>query len=101
LALTVMLAAGLEGIREKVLPPAPWNNVNVYELSRKERRKNGIEELPGSLKEALLALEEDTLIRSVLGDKLFDSYIRGKWEDWDEYRISVSEWEVDRYLETA
>jgi glutamine synthetase len=36
-----------------------------------------------------------------LGDKLFDSYIRGKWEDWDEYRISVSEWEVDRYLETA
>ncbi|HQN63691.1 MAG TPA: glutamine synthetase family protein [Flexilinea sp.] len=101
LALTVMLAAGLEGIREKVLPPVPWNNVNVYELSRKERRKNGIEELPGSLKEALLALEEDTLIRSVLGDKLFDSYIRGKWEDWDEYRISVSEWEVDRYLETA
>ena len=55
-------------------------------------------ELKNSIFERALALESDSLFRSVLGDDLFDSYIRGKWSDWDEYRTSVSDWEVDHYL---
>jgi glutamine synthetase len=101
LAFAVMLASGLDGINKKMEPIEPMNDVNVYELSRKERRKMGIEELPGSLKEALLAMENDPLFKDVLGDKLFETYIRGKWADWDEYRTTVSEWEIKRYLQTA
>lgn len=101
LAFAMMLASGLDGIKKKMEPIEPMNDVNVYELSRKERRKMGIDELPGSLKEALLAMENDPLFKDVLGDKLFDSYVRGKWADWDEYRTTVSEWEINRYLETA
>lgn len=101
LAFAVMLASGLDGINKKMEPIEPMNDVNVYELSRKERRKMGIDELPGSLKEALLAMENDPLFKDVLGDKLFETYIRGKWADWDEYRTTVSEWEIKRYLQTA
>lgn len=101
LAFAMMLASGLDGIKKKMVPVDPMNDVNVYELSRKERSKLGIDELPGSLKEALLAMENDPLFKEVLGDKLFESYIRGKWADWDEYRTTVSEWEIKRYLETA
>lgn len=101
LAFAVMLASGLDGINKKMEPIEPMNDVNVYELSRKERRKMGIDELPGSLKEALLAMENDPLFKDVLGDKLFEAYTRGKWADWDEYRATVSEWEINRYLQTA
>ncbi len=98
LAIAAMLACGLDGVSRDLPLEAPMNNINVFELSRRQRREMKIEELPGSLKEALLALESDSLFRSALGDDLFDSYIRGKWSDWDEYRTSVSDWEVDRYL---
>lgn len=101
LAFAMMLASGLDGVKKKMVPVEPMNDVNVYELSRKERRRMGIDELPGSLKEALLAMENDPLFKEVLGDKLFESYIRGKWADWDEYRTTVSEWEINRYLQTA
>ncbi len=101
LALTAMLAAGMEGVRDQLVPIAPMNDVNVYELGRKERIRKGIEELPGSLREALLAMENDPLFRNAIGEKLFDAYTRGKWADWDNYRVFVSDWELDRYLETA
>ncbi|MHC1771657.1 MAG: glutamine synthetase family protein [Flexilinea sp.] len=98
LALATMLACGMEGVEQRLEPMEPLNNVNVFELNRRQRREMGIEELPGSLKEALLALENDPLFESVLGADLFESYTRGKWSDWDEFRTSVSDWEIDRYL---
>lgn len=98
LALAGMLAAGLDGIEKKIEPMEPWRDLNVYELTRKQRKAAGIEELPGSLKEALLCLEEDPLFRETLGDELFESYLRGKWEEWDEYKTAVSDWEIERYL---
>lgn len=101
LALAAMLACGLDGIEKRITPPKPLNDVNVYELSRRERRTMGIEELPGSLKEALLALENDVLFEKILGKSLYDAHLRGKWFEWDRYRLSVSEWELDRYLETV
>lgn len=100
LALAVMLASGLEGIEQKIEPIEPLNNINVFELTRRERREMGIEELPGSLKEALLEVEKDSLIESVLGTDLYNAYLRGKWREWDDYRISVSDWEISNFLET-
>lgn len=100
LALAAMLGCGMEGVEQNLEPMEPMNNVNVFELTRRQRREMGIEELPGSLKEALLAMENDPLFENLLGKDLFDSYTRGKWSDWDEFRTSVSDWEIDRYLLT-
>lgn len=100
IGLTAMLAAGMDGIEKGLVPPAPFNDINVYDLSRKERREMGIEELPGSLRDALLALENDSLIQSCMGEALYTSFLRGEWAEWDEYRISISDWEIDHYLET-
>jgi glutamine synthetase len=100
LALAAMLVCGMEGVEQNLEPMEPMNNVNVFELTRRQRREMGIEELPGSLKEALLAMENDPLFENLLGKDLFDSYTRGKWSDWDEFRTSVSDWEIDRYLLT-
>ncbi len=100
LALTAMLAAGLDGIDNHIEPMPAWKNLNVFELSRHERKEMGIVELPGSLKEALIALEEDELIRNAIGENLFESYIRGKWNEWDNFKVAVSDWEINRYLET-
>lgn len=99
LALAGMLAAGLDGIRNKIEPMPAWKDLNSYELSRERRRELGIEELPGSMKEALMELEADPLFEETLGHELFTAYMRGKWEEWDEYNVSVSNWELKRYLE--
>ena len=101
LGLAAMLAAGLDGIEKKIDPGAPMNNVNVYELSRRQRREKGIEELPGSLREALLALENDPLFEKALGKAAYEAHLRGRWYEWDSFRVSVSEWELDRYLDNV
>lgn len=101
LGLAAMLAAGLDGIEKKTEPGDPLNDMNVYELSRRQRRERGIEELPGSLREALLALESDPLFENSLGKAAYEAHLRGRWYEWDSFRVSVSEWEVDRYLENV
>ena len=57
--------------------------------------------MPGTLEEALLELEQDEVVRGVLGEHSYEDYMRVKREEWDEYRIRVSQWELERYLETA
>jgi len=101
LAFAAMLAAGLDGIENEMTPPAPLNNVNLYELNKTERTKMGVGELPGSLAEALSELEIDEALKSALGASIYEAFTRAKWEEWDTYRTSVSDWEVERYLETA
>lgn len=101
LAFTVMLAAALDGIDSKLQPPAPMNNVNLYEMGRAERTKMGVGELPGSLAEALESLSEDEVLKAALGNFMYESYSRVKWEEWDDYRIHVTDYEIERYLETA
>lgn len=101
LAYTVMLAAALDGVDRKLIPPAPLNDVNVYELTREERKELNIIELPGSLREALVELENDEVIRNALGESLYETFIRAKWSEWDRYRLDVTDWELVRYLETA
>jgi glutamine synthetase len=101
LALTVMLAAALDGIENSVSAPDPLNEINVYELTPEEREKQGIAELPGSLAEALHLLEGDTVLKDALGSLAYESFKRAKWAEVEEYRTRVTDWEVARYLEVT
>jgi len=96
LAAALVLAAGLEGIREKLDPGKP-NEDNLYEISDAERAERGIDFLPQTLQEAVAAFAEDPLVEQVLGKGLRDEFIRYKTEEWEAYHLSVSKWEVDRY----
>ena len=97
LAFAVMLAAGLEGIKNKYEVPKPVEE-NVYEMSEKERRARGIETLPGSLEEAIRLLEQSELMRRTLGDHVFEAFIANKKIEWNHYRSYVTDWERERYL---
>lgn len=101
LAFTVMLAAALDGIDQNMKASKPLNNINLYHLDKEERAKLGVTELPGSLAESLRELERDDVLKSALGDYLFEAYMRAKWEEWDEFRLRVTDYEIERYLETA
>ncbi len=96
-----MLASALDGIDKKLDCPDPLNNVNVYDLTKEKRVEMGISELPGSLGEALHELERDPVIKDTLGPVAYEAFYRAKMEEWTEYRLTVTDWEVDRYLETA
>jgi len=101
LAFCAMLAAALDGIEKKMNPPAPLNNVNLYHLTKEERAKMGVGELPGSLAEALIELDKDEVLKTALGATIYEAFTRAKWEEWDDYRLHVTDYEVERYLETA
>ena len=101
LAFTVMLAAALDGIDNQIECPSPLNNLNVYTLSEEERLAKNIDELPGSLAEALRELEKDNVLREALGPVIYDSFRRAKWAEIEESRMKVTDWEVERYLESA
>ncbi len=97
LTLSVMLAAGLEGIQKEYDVPEPVE-ANVFAMTDDERAKRGIETLPGSLWEAIQTAENSKLLRHALGDHVFESFIRNKKIEWDEYRSHVSDYEIKRYL---
>lgn len=101
LAYTVMLAAAMDGIDKNLVAPKPMNNINIYELTREERRANSIIELPASLREALSELESDEVLKKALGKELYEAFTRAKWAEWDDYRLNVMDWELTRYLETS
>ncbi len=97
LALAVCLAAGLDGIRNEILPPKPVDG-NVAAMSPEEREALGIASLPGNLMEALEELERDSLLMEVLGENAGAKYILAKKEEWARYCEQVTDWEVDTYL---
>lgn len=96
LAATLVLAAGLEGIREGLDPGKP-NEDNLYAISEAERNARGIEFLPQTLQEAVAAFAADPLVEQVLGTELRNEFIRYKGEEWEAYHLAVSQWEIDRY----
>ncbi len=93
-----MLAAGLDGIKKGLKAPAPIED-NIWELTPAEMAEKGVTTVAGSLKEALEALKNDEVIRGALGEDLFEKFYDAKMQEWDEYRIHVTDWERDRYLE--
>jgi glutamine synthetase len=101
LAFAAMLSTALDGIDRKLKPPKPLNNINVYHLDEDERAKLGIASLPGSLAEALDELSRDEVIQAALGQNVYESFVRAKRSEWDEFRIGVTDWELERYLENA
>jgi glutamine synthetase len=87
---------------EKQYPvPKPLNNINVYHLTEEERKQMNIDSLPGSLAEALGELEKDQVLKDALGEIMYEAFIRSRWAEVEEYRLQVSDWEVERYLQTA
>lgn len=97
LAFGVTLAAGLDGIRRNVEPPAPVNK-NIYTMSARERSRLKIGHLPGDLSEAITALEKDSVIKDALGDHIATQFIQAKREEWHEYIAQVHDWELEQYL---
>ncbi|MCB8874635.1 type III glutamate--ammonia ligase [Acidisoma silvae] len=96
LAAALVLAAGLEGVREKLDPGAP-NEDNLYAMSEAERSERGIDFLPQTLQEAVAAFAEDPLVEKALGRELRDEFIKYKTAEWEEYHLTVSAWETERY----
>ncbi|MBN2046805.1 MAG: type I glutamate--ammonia ligase [Anaerolineaceae bacterium] len=103
LAIASMLAVALDGIDNHLGKSMPknLNNVNIYDLTEEELEEKGIQQLPGSLAEAMLELKGDTVLQEALGPVIYPAYRRAKAKEWDEYRMQVMDWEIDRYLETA
>lgn len=98
LAFAVMLAAGLDGIEKGLNAPDPVEE-NIFDFDNNEIERRGIGSVAGTLKEAIDALRDDSVIRGVLGEHTFGKYYEAKLSEWDDYRVSVSKWEHERYLE--
>lgn len=98
LAAAMLLAAGLEGIREG-LDPGPPNLVNAYRLTPEERAARGLTTLPRNLGEAIEAFAADPLSREVFGDAMAEAYAIFKRDEWNSFHGAISDWERDRYLE--
>jgi glutamine synthetase len=96
LAAALVLAAGLEGVREELDPGDPHHE-NLYELSPAELAEAGVQELPRTLGEAVEAFAADPFMEEVLGAGLRNEFIRYKRAEWEEYHQSVSQWEINRY----
>jgi len=99
LGFAVMLAAGLDGVERKLTPPDPVEE-NLYHLDAAKLESRRIRQLPGTLRDALDELRKDSVITDALGEHVYERFAEAKAEEWDEYRIQVSGWEVERYLET-
>jgi len=97
LTFAVLLHAGLEGIEKGYELPEPMEK-NLYHLSPDERRRLGIEQLPETLGEAIELTAESELVLRALGEHIFNRYIEIKRQEWDDYRVQVTRWELDRYL---
>ncbi|MFN0071703.1 MAG: type I glutamate--ammonia ligase [Chloroflexota bacterium] len=99
LAFAVMLAAGLDGIRNELEVPRPVEE-NLYQIDDAMMDKYAVAILPGTLREALDELTKDEVIREALGEHVYEWFSEAKRAEWDEYRRQVSQWELNRYLST-
>ncbi len=97
LQFAVLLAAGMEGVKDREAPPAPVST-DVFKLSWQERDERGIPNLPNTLFNALRQMEDSELMKETLGEHLLRNYLHVKRKDWDEFRTEISDWEIRRYL---
>ncbi|WP_085523889.1 type I glutamate--ammonia ligase [Tuberibacillus sp. Marseille-P3662] len=99
LAMTTMLAAGLDGVKNKMTPPDPVDK-NIYVMDQEEREEEGIQDLPATLKEAIELLKADKIISESLGEHTLEHFIESKEIEWDMFRTQVHPWERDQYMAT-
>ena len=97
LALAVSLAAGIDGLENK-LQPGKASTKNQYEVTEKAKLKAGIGALPRDMKEAMDLFKDSEFMKEVLGDHIFDRYLDAKQGEWESYQKTVSQWEIDEYL---
>jgi glutamine synthetase len=99
LAFAAMIAAGLDGVEQGMTLGDPVEE-SLFEMDAATIAAKGIRELPGTLGEAIDELERDSVVSAALGDHVLSHFIEAKRAEWDEYRTQVSDWEVERYLES-
>ncbi|WP_152654697.1 type I glutamate--ammonia ligase [Oceanobacillus sp. CFH 90083] len=97
MALSVLLASGLDGIKRELEVPESVDR-NIYVMNKKEREENGVKDLPSTLKEAMNYLEQDEILVESLGEHLFEHFIEAKDIEWDMFRTTVHPWEREQYL---
>ncbi len=100
LAFAVMLEAGLEGVEKGMEPPKAVTD-DVFHWTPEVREANGVATLPGTLEEAINEMEHSEVVRRALGEHIYNAYVPAKRAEWDEYRIRVSQWELERYLTSS
>lgn len=98
LAIAVQLKAGLDGIKNKMVPP-PAVDLNIFAMTEPERQARGIFSLPGSLDEALVEMGQSEVIKEALGEHIVDRYVEAKRKECESYRVAVHQWELDWYLQ--
>ena len=97
LVIAVCMAAGLDGIRNKILPPESVER-NIFKLSEAEKQALAVDTLPSNLAEALEELKKDSFICDVLGEHICKTYIEAKEQEWNSFMASITDWEVKEYL---
>lgn len=97
LTIALLLAAGLDGIRNNLVPP-PAVNKNIYQMTEKEKAEHGVSNLPGSLHEALKEYYTSELVKDTLGEHIFNTFFESKTKEWDCYQKTVHPWEIKQYL---
>ncbi|QGH34620.1 type I glutamate--ammonia ligase [Gracilibacillus salitolerans] len=98
LALSVLLASGLDGIENKLEAPKAVDR-NIYVMDKEEREANGVKDLPATLADALDELRKDETIVEALGEHLFEHFIESKEIEWDMFRTQVHPWEREQYIQ--
>ncbi|MGJ7922254.1 type I glutamate--ammonia ligase [Neobacillus sp. LXY-4] len=96
LTFSVIASAGLDGIEKELEAPAPVNE-DIFHMTEEERAFRGIENLPGSLEEAVKELEAGEIGAKTLGEHVYNEYVAMKKAEWDSYRIAISSWEIENY----
>ncbi|MBO1580948.1 type I glutamate--ammonia ligase [Bacillus sp. XF8] len=97
LVMATLLAAGLDGIKNKLTPPAAVDR-NIYVMTKEEREEAGIVDLPATLAQALVTLQSDEVVCGALGEHLLEHFIEAKEIEWDMFRTQVHQWERDQYM---
>jgi len=97
LAMSALLASGLDGIRSELDGISPIKK-NLFKMSDQERKRLGIRNLPESLREAIDSFQNSSMMKEAIGEILFNKLIEAKTKEWDEYKMKVTQWELDKYL---
>ena len=94
----MMLNSGLDGVKNKLTPPASVDK-DIFKMTPAEMDEAGIKVMPANLKEAIDELKNNPIAEATLGSHIFEKYVEAKEAEWDRYRLSVTDWELDEYLD--
>lgn len=97
LALGAILKCGLDGIKNKIMPP-PSIDRNVYDMDISDRIENNVASLPDSLEDAIACLREDNVLREFIGEYIYSRFVEAKMIEWQEYIREITPWEIEKYL---